>query len=502
MGNFVSLTGSYPTATPRRRDDIIINTYEPKLPPPIPIPTPLPSSSVWCYPLTSSLASRTRRLIKRLCRLTGMGGIRLTDVEEGLPPDCATTAAAQVAQPPSFPSSARRRALLIGISYHGELLNTHQDVDRYRDVLIVTYGYRPEDIILLKDDPAFGHHLQPTRENILRELRSLVADAAAGDRFTFLFSGHSNQQPSKDLNEEDFLDEYLITIDDEIIIDNELNDILVKPLPAGSSLFALLDTCHSGTLLDLPHYYCNTVFVPWHSKGKRRTNSLQNVIVRRNAAYIQNPLPEPAPRSSPILSSILAQSKSTERMDPVLPIFVNIPLGTDRRDAPTPKGRSARHLRDYNSTCSPQFCTSPVSRLPCNGWCMPDPNVKAPTVVSLAACSDDQRSWEAYESSLTRVVCNFLGQNQRPSYKDLMTHINFKLHATSRQLHEWTRSEKIKHHKQAAETAKAEHADPCSEKPSRMEAKAAETLEGEMDNFQTPLLSSLVPLNMQDTLQV
>lgn len=136
MGNFVSLTGSYPTVTParRRRDDITINTYEPKLPPAIPTPPPL--SSVWCYPLTSSLASRTRRLVKRLCRLTGMGGIRLTDVEEGLPPDCATAAAAQVAQPPTFPSSTRRRALLIGISYHGELLNTHQDVDRHRDVLI------------------------------------------------------------------------------------------------------------------------------------------------------------------------------------------------------------------------------------------------------------------------------------------------------------------------------------------------------------------------------
>jgi len=114
----------------------------------------------------------------------GMGGIRLTDVEEGLPPDCAIAAAAQVAQSRTFHSSARRRALLIGISYHGELLNTHQDVDRYRDVLIgklyaarahhpqlmfttAKYGYRPEDIIILKDDPAFDHHLQPTRENIV-----------------------------------------------------------------------------------------------------------------------------------------------------------------------------------------------------------------------------------------------------------------------------------------------------------------------------------------------
>jgi hypothetical protein len=29
------------------------------------------------------------------------------------------------------------------------------------------YGYRPEDITVLKDDPAFPIHLQPTRENIV-----------------------------------------------------------------------------------------------------------------------------------------------------------------------------------------------------------------------------------------------------------------------------------------------------------------------------------------------
>ena len=33
-----------------------------------------------------------------------------------------------------------------------------------------TYGYRPEDITVLKDDPAFAIHLQPTRENIVSAL--------------------------------------------------------------------------------------------------------------------------------------------------------------------------------------------------------------------------------------------------------------------------------------------------------------------------------------------
>ncbi|KAH9991895.1 caspase domain-containing protein [Russula vinacea] len=371
MGLFVSISHSYPLSTlfPRRQPDS--NAH---------VPNSLPSPpSTGLSSLTSSLASHTRRLGSLLRRLT-CGRFRPTDIEEGVPPannagvvPVAEAATAQVAQLSSAPSG-RRRALLIGISYHGELLNTHQDVDRYRDVLIASYGYRPEDITVLKDDPAFADHLQPTRENILRELRNLVANAAAGDRFTFLYSGHSNQQPSNDLNEEDFLDEYLITIDDEIIIDNELNDILVTPLPAGSSLFALLDTCHSGTLLDLPHYYCNSVYVPWRSKGKRRTNSWQNVTVRRDAAFIQESfLPDPAPHPSPVISSILGQSRRTEGKPSVLPIFVSIPLSIDRRVAPAPMEVGARHLRDYSLLSSPRFCASPSSRLPCDGWCIPDP---------------------------------------------------------------------------------------------------------------------------------
>jgi hypothetical protein len=217
MGLFVSIPHSTPVIT--------------HVPNSLPSPPTTELSS-----LTSSLASHTRRLGGLLRRLRRA---RLADIEEGLPSDNsvvpAAEAAAHVAQPSS--PSGRRRALLIGISYRGELLNTHQDVDRYRNVLIATYGYRAEDIVMVKDDPGFPDHLQPTRENILRELRNLVANAAPGDRFTFLYSGHCNEQPSKDLNEEDFLDEYLITIDDGIIIDDELNHILVKPLPAGSSLF-------------------------------------------------------------------------------------------------------------------------------------------------------------------------------------------------------------------------------------------------------------------------
>jgi hypothetical protein len=73
---------------------------------------------------------------------------------------------------------------------------------------------------------------------------------------------------------------------------------------------------------------------------------------------------------------------------------------------------------------------------------------------------------------------------------------SFKLHATSRQLHEWTRSEKMKLKEQAvSEMAKEKQGavgaqvDPCSEeKGLSAETEVDETFEGEMDDFQTPLV--------------
>ncbi len=169
MGLFVSIPHSSPVITP--------------------VPNSSPSSPTTGLSSLTSLASHTRRLGNLLRRLRRA---RLADIEEGLSFDIsvvpAAEAAAHVAQP-SGPSG-RRRALLIGISYCGELLNTHQDVDRYRNVLIdthattpsnfitfilywdfeATYGYRPEDIVMLKDDPALPDHFQPTRENIVSNI--------------------------------------------------------------------------------------------------------------------------------------------------------------------------------------------------------------------------------------------------------------------------------------------------------------------------------------------
>jgi hypothetical protein len=37
-----------------------------------------------------------------------------------------------------------------------------------------------------------------------------------------------------------------------MIFDDEINEIIVKPLSHGVKLHAIIDACHSGTVLDLP----------------------------------------------------------------------------------------------------------------------------------------------------------------------------------------------------------------------------------------------------------
>lgn len=399
---------------------------------------------------------------------------RLPDIEQG-------EGESKVPYPSPPP---KKRALLIGITYHNStspvwtpLDGPHVDVNHFRELLIHTYGYSPEDIVVLKDDPTLPEHLQPTRVNIIRELKRLVSGAAPGDRFTFHYSGHSDQQPSFDdiEEEEDGQDEVIITCDLRRIIDNELKYILVKDLPVGCSLFAILDTCHSGTMLDLPHYHCNNIYVPWLSKGNRRTKTMQNKIVRGQAFGLISRPGSGSQQSSSIASVMGSQHRQSDT-HAGSPLRINTNVGgalsaNQRKQSVEADGRGNM------SVLSPtRRFMSPISRVRCDGWCGYDVIPRA-TVVSLSACADLQRAWEGPRGSLTVVLCEFLKKQPSPSYGALMSHVNFQLHANCRALHNYTLQEK----KRAAR----------GEGPG---------FDGELNNFQEPQLSSLAKLNMNDTI--
>ncbi|KAL1702596.1 caspase domain-containing protein [Schizophyllum commune] len=170
---------------------------------------------------------------------------------------------------PGFPRSARRRALLIGISYwqkrskEWRLGGTHSDVECLRNLLIDHYEYRKDDITVMMDKKGVPEDLWPTQENICRELRLFTKDCAQRDRFSHIDAGHAGQKPELlKHTEADGKDEFIIPCDapdmngSKCILDNDLYAFLIKPLKPRCRFVAFLDACHSGTLLDLAHDRC------------------------------------------------------------------------------------------------------------------------------------------------------------------------------------------------------------------------------------------------------
>lgn len=144
---------------------------------------------------------------------------------------------------------------MIGINYRGtraELRGCIKDVHNMQRLLTETFGWRPDAIRTLTDDNP--RHM-PTRENIIKQLHWLADGARAGDVLFFHYSGHGAQKEDPHGYEEDGMNETIIPVDFQSsgqITDDEISDIIVKPLPEGLRLTAVMDCCHSGTGLDLP----------------------------------------------------------------------------------------------------------------------------------------------------------------------------------------------------------------------------------------------------------
>ncbi|KAE8668265.1 Detected protein of confused Function [Hibiscus syriacus] len=163
----------------------------------------------------------------------------------------------------SFPTTMRsnKRAVLCGITYNNwkelRVKGSINDVKNMRELLITKFGY-PNEWIRSLTEEELDRRFIPTRKNMEDWLRWLVKDCRPGDSLLFYFSGHGSRVRDYNDDEVDGFDETICPLDFNeagMMVDNDLNSLIVRPLPHGVTLHAIVDACHSGTILDLTKVY-------------------------------------------------------------------------------------------------------------------------------------------------------------------------------------------------------------------------------------------------------
>lgn len=152
-------------------------------------------------------------------------------------------------------SFAEQRALLVGVGKYVtpgiDLPGIDLDLERMRDTLKLM-GFEDRQIHTLQDDAA-------TSTNVIAEFESwLKQGVQLNDRVVFYFSGHGSNVPDLNGDEEDGVDEVLVTHDMKltrvkgrasltgVIVDDKLGELL-GAIPS-KNIWVVVDACHSGTV--------------------------------------------------------------------------------------------------------------------------------------------------------------------------------------------------------------------------------------------------------------
>ncbi|GJN41056.1 hypothetical protein PR202_gn00380 [Eleusine coracana subsp. coracana] len=183
-------------------------------------------------------------------------------------------------RPVGFPCHrGNKRAVLIGITYAGmrrgcgQLNGPLNDVKCMRQLLCQRFGFPNECILVLTDDQKDPCRL-PTKDNIRMAMHWLVQGCSSGDSLVFHFSGMGAQVCDENGDELDGFDEAICPMDSfqkGPILDDEINDAIVRPLVPGVKLHAIVDACHSAGVLDLSFLcrVCSTGNWQWEDHRPR-----------------------------------------------------------------------------------------------------------------------------------------------------------------------------------------------------------------------------------------
>jgi hypothetical protein len=179
-----------------------------------------------------------------------------------------------------------KRAFLCGINYIGtpDALNgCINDVKNINDFIVKNCGFNPANVRMITDETP----MKPTKQNMEQSFSWLIQNCKAGDTLLFYYSGHGSTLKDRSGDESDGLDNVLVPLDyqqNSVITDDWIFTNVISRLPAGVTLWAFTDCCHSGTMLDLQfNLQANCVY-----KGKNFKNGIQYKDDEWNNQYIMN----------------------------------------------------------------------------------------------------------------------------------------------------------------------------------------------------------------------
>ena len=177
--------------------------------------------------------------------------------------------------PKSIIINKNKKALLIGINYTGtsnELYGCINDVNSIKERLDVQ-GFK--DINILTDLTT----KKATRDNILAEFKKFLTNAQTGDLLFVSYSGHGSNTYDRNGDEKDGIDEMIVTSDLKPILDDELKSIIQKFLKPNVTLFALFDSCFSGSVLDLKYQYMDSHNYDNYTENSKQIETQGNVLL-------------------------------------------------------------------------------------------------------------------------------------------------------------------------------------------------------------------------------
>jgi len=150
---------------------------------------------------------------------------------------------------------ANKKALLIGINYTSvpkiRLNGCIDDIINMKNMLLDAYDYDGSNITMLRDDLPTAQ--QPTRANILKNLKALAAQSANLAEVWIHYSGHGSRVPNK--SQSSGYDNLIVPIDyaqNGFVMNNELYSI-IKTIQCRTIL--LFDSCYDATVCNLPWSY-------------------------------------------------------------------------------------------------------------------------------------------------------------------------------------------------------------------------------------------------------